>query len=107
MDQGELFITAGKFLDRVREMGVTVAGAFLHGPCLSDPAKAETDIHLIVLSGDFGKDLLAESRLLLRAAWDTDPRIVPTAATPEAWADADNHPSLFWLKPEAVAVPLG
>ena len=95
MVEGEVLAVARAYVARLRESGLPVAGAVLHGACVACPPGEFDAIELLVLSERFGRDRVAEGRELVRAAWEVDPRIVPTPVHPAKWAEPDDDPALW------------
>jgi predicted nucleotidyltransferase len=95
---------ARAYVARLRERGVPVAAAYLHGAGAIGPVGEYDAIDLIVVSETFGADVVAETRDLMRAAWDVDPRISPTPVSVAKWNDPDDNPGTWWAKKTAIVI---
>lgn len=48
-------------------------------------------IEVVIISKNFGKDLISEGQSLFAATWDIDPRIRPFAASFAEWHNSRNY----------------
>lgn len=81
-----------EFAARLQQLDIPVKEIIRHR-AIGAPPESD-DIQLIIISDDFGKDLFVEGRKVLLAAWETDPRIVPSAVNPKDWQAAEQSPFL-------------
>ena len=106
MAEGNVHDVIRGYLARLKEVGVEASEAIVYGPCARH-GDCDTDIDVVVVAPSFGDDAFADGRILLKTAWETDPRIRPTPASTDAWQDADNDPRLFLAKAEGISVKPG
>jgi predicted nucleotidyltransferase len=96
--EGAVLGVARAYVARLRESGVAVAAAYLHGPAATGPVGDYDAIDVLVVGEAFGADRVAETRMLFRAAWDVDPRVSPTPVPLSKWNDPDDDPGIWWAK---------
>ena len=106
MAQGELLPVIRSYVQQLKAAGIDVTGVVHHGPGAQGIELGIGDIELIVLSPAFGESRIEDGRAVLRAAWETDPRIVPTPMHPDGWAEADRTPRAHYAKLTGVEIPL-
>ena len=84
------------FLDRLVEQGRIDASAF--AVVEAGTADEETTYKVVVVSSAFESDPIEQGKALWVAAWNTDPRITPYAASASQWEQAQSFPMLARFK---------
>ncbi len=84
----EITEVARKYVNYVRDQGITVSEAYLFGSWAKGNAKKDSDIDVCVVSEQFGRDDIDELQRLLHLTRKVDLRIEPISLTPE---DLANH----------------
>ena len=88
----DVYLKAKKYIDFLREKGISVSEAYLFGSYAKGNAKDWSDIDICVVSRNFGKDYFDEMVSLRKLAGFVDDRIEPH---PFAEGDLDDPYSIL------------
>jgi predicted nucleotidyltransferase len=87
MGEKQVEIVVKDYLRTLRNNKIAVERAILYGSQAADAANQDSDIDIVIVSDDFGRDYLKEAVRLKLLALDVDPDISPR---PYSVADYQN-----------------
>ena len=84
-----------KFVEAVKAQNIRVEKAYLFGSYAFEKAQEYSDIDVAIISPDFGKSYLQETRLLMKIARDIDVTISPDPYSLEEYENAGQGDFLY------------
>jgi predicted nucleotidyltransferase len=95
-----------RFVRALDKNGVRVEKAVLYGSYPSGNFHSGSDLHLAIISCDFGKDRFEEGKKLLQIAWRVDPRIEPVPISLESYENDTWIPLTYEIRQKGIEVRL-
>lgn len=96
-------IIAQKYIDTVRNSGVSIAGAYLFGSYAKGNPHKDSDIDICIVSDNFSDDYIKEVVSLKVLATKVDSRIEPIPFSP---SDLENKYSSLAFEIKKYGIPL-
>jgi uncharacterized protein len=94
--------TIKAFLEKLKEIGVSVETAYLFGSYASGRETEWSDIDIAVISSDISEDRLEERIRLTKISSNIDSRIEPVPFRPDTFVDED--PLVWEIKKEGILI---
>lgn len=92
------------YLRLLQAKGLKADKAVLYGSHAKGTAAEYSDIDVLILSADFGKDRIAEGQLLFKLARLVDSRIEPVPVHPSEYHEDPDSPLIHFALKEGVEI---
>lgn len=100
----EIKKTVKRYIEALEKDGLPVEKALIFGSYARGQNRHNSDIDVVVISPEFGKNRIKEGQYLFKKAWRIDSRIEPIPYHPRDYRENNLSPLLNEIKKSAIDV---
>ena len=98
MGKGQAIRAIKEFVNVLKREGITIDRVVLYGSYVKGNVRPDSDVHVAVISKDFGKDRVEEGMILFRIAGKIDPRLEPVPFSTKMYEEDTWIPLIYEIK---------
>ena len=95
-----------KFVKALKQEGIPVDRVILYGSYAKGKTRPDSDIDVVVISKNFGKDRVEEGMTLFRIAGKIDPRLEPVPISLDSYENDSWIPLIYDIKEKGIELQL-